>query len=353
MPLVKTVANDLIYPTGQNLLVAMMCHTGFNQEDSTIINKATIDNGYFHGYQYTMEKTFIIDFNTEFIKLIKDTDNIQKSHADYSLLDERGIIRVGSIIQKNTVLISKIVLINRKEEKYIDKSIFYKHDEPMEVDDVDVTYYNPQASIIESVKIRLKAYRTLLKGDKLSTRSGNKNILSKIMDPSEMPFTKDGIIPDMIVNPHSIPTRIVIGQLLEAVLGKLYINKCEVVDGTSFTNIDLNKVKEELESYGINGFGMEKMYCGRTGAQINCLIFFCPTYIQRLQKFAIDEVYAVAKGPVDDITFQPREGRGSGGGLRLGASLIISPKIVRRGIARYLMKIMKRLEIIWIACYLT
>ena len=108
-----------------------------------------------------------------------------------------------------------------------------------------------------------------------------------------MPFTKDGIIPDMIVNPHSIPTRIVIGQLLEAVLGKLYINKGEIVDGTSFTNIDLNKVKEELESYGMNGFGMEKMYCGKTGLPINCLIFFCPTYIQRLQKFAIDEVYVV------------------------------------------------------------
>ena len=87
------------------------------------------------------------------IKLINDSDNIQKSHADYSLLDERGIIRIGSIVQRNTVLISKVVLVNRKEDKYIDKSIFYKHDEPMEVDDVDVTYYNPQASIIESVKI--------------------------------------------------------------------------------------------------------------------------------------------------------------------------------------------------------
>jgi DNA-directed RNA polymerase beta subunit len=351
MPLVKTVANDIIYPSGQNLLVAMMCYSGFNQEDSTIINKATIDNGYFHGYQYTMEKTFITDFNTEFIKLIKDSDNIQKSHADYSLLDERGIIRVGSIVQRNTVLISKVVLVNRKEEKYIDKSIFYKHDEPMEVDDVDITYYNPQASIIESVKIRLKAYRTLLKGDKLSTRSGNKNILSRIMDPSEMPFTKDGIIPDMIVNPHSIPTRIVIGQLLEAILGKLYINKCEIVDGTSFTNIDLNKVKTELESFGINGFGMEKMYCGHSGCQITSLIFFCPTYIQRLQKFAIDEVYAVAKGPVDDITFQPREGRGSGGGLRLGNAIL--PKIVSRGIARYLIEIMNKHDAVcWLVYYI-
>ena len=318
MPLVKTVANDIIYPAGQNLLVAMMCYTGFNQEDSTIINKATIDNGYFHGYQYTMEKAFITDFNTEFIKLIKDTDNIQKTHADYSKLDERGIIRKGAIVERNTVLISKVVLIDRKEGKYVDKSIYYKHNEPMEVDDVDVTYYNPQANVIESVKIRLKAYRRLMKGDKLSTRSGNKNIVSKIMDPSEMPFTKDGVIPDMIVNPHSIPTRIVIGQLLEAILGKLYVNKGEVIDGTSFTNIDLNKVREELESYGINGFGMEKMYCGKTGLPINCLIFFCPTYIQRLQKFAIDEVYVVSKGPVDDITFQPREGRGQAGGLRIG-----------------------------------
>jgi DNA-directed RNA polymerase beta subunit len=331
MPLVKTITNDFLYPSGQNLMVAMMCYTGFNQEDSTIINRATVDAGFFHGYQYTIEKTLITDFNTEFIKLINDTDNIQKNHSNYSLLDERGVIRVGSIVERNTVLISKIVLIDKKENKYIDKSIYYKYNEPMEVDDVDVNYYNPTANIIESVKIRLKAYRILNKGDKLSTRSGNKNIVSCIMEPSEMPYNEKGIIPDMIVNPHSIPTRMVLGQLLESVIGKLGLEKGIITDGTSFSSINLELIKKELESYGITNFGMEKMTCGRTGILMNSLVFFCPNYIQRLQKFAIDESYVISKGAIDSVSGQPREGRSQQGGLRSTSR----SQIVRRSRATY------------------
>ena len=188
----------------------------------------------------------------------------------------------------------------------------------MEVDAIDITYYNPQENKIELVKIRLKAYRRLIKGDKLSTRSGNKNIVSLIMDPSEMPFTKTGIIPDMIVNPHSIPTRMVIGQLIESVLAKLYVHRGEHVDGTAFTDIDMKFIQKELEKFDVNGFGLEEMYCGKTGHKMKALIFFTPVFIQRLQKFAIDEVYAVSHGPIDQITFNPVDGKARHGGLRLG-----------------------------------
>ena len=317
-PLVKTITDDFNYPNGQNLMVAMMCYTGYNQEDSTIINRSVIDNGYFAGYMYSQESIKITDMNTEFIRRIRPSDNVKKSNADYRFLDEKGIIKIGTVIDHNTVLVCRLVLMNRKEEQYVDRSLIYHGDEPMEVDAVDITYYNPQENKIELVKVRLKAYRYLVKGDKLSTRSGNKNIVSSIMDPSEMPFTKTGIIPDMIVNPHSIPTRMVIGQLIESVLAKLYTHKGKQVDGTAFTNIDLKVIQKQLEGYGANGFGLEEMYCGKTGQKMKALIFFTPVFIQRLQKFAIDEVYSVSHGPIDQITFNPVDGKSRQGGLRLG-----------------------------------
>jgi DNA-directed RNA polymerase beta subunit len=318
-PVVKTIVNDLMYPNGQNLMVAMMCYSGFNQEDSTIVNKSLVDNGYLAGYNYTFYTIKITDFNTEFIRLITPADKVQKNAANYDLLDEQGVIRKGSIVTKNTVLVCKLVLVNRKENIYRDVSLIYHDEDTYEVDNVEVTYYNKLENKIEYIKVRLKTHRYILKGDKLSTRSGNKNIISYIMPPNEMPFLEStGEIPDMIVNPHSIPTRMVIGQLIESLMAKLYVRKCEQVDGTAFCNLDLKAIQQELEKYGLDGFGLERMVCGRTGRRINCMVFHCPVYIQRLQKFAFDEAYVVTRGPIDEITKQPKEGRQQSGGLKVG-----------------------------------
>lgn len=320
VPIVKTITSNLTYPNGINLMVAMMCYTGFGQEDSAIINKQTIDNGYMSGYHYSYTSVKITDHNIEFVRLSKPTDNVHKTNADYSYLDEKGIIKKGSIIGKNTVLISKLVLVNKKENKYVDKSEIYMSYEEVIIDDIEISYYNPQENEIELVKIRTKSYRKLLEGDKLSTRSGNKNIVSAIMNPADMPYTLNGEIPDMIVNPQGIPTRMCVGQLLESIFAKLAINKGQFIDGTAFTKFNVNRIKDELESNGMNSCGVEKMICGKTGHVINALVFYTPLYIQHIMKFALEEMYVINHngGPVDEVTHQPREGKTNNGGLKLG-----------------------------------
>jgi DNA-directed RNA polymerase II subunit RPB2 len=319
-PIIKTITSSLTYPNGVNLMVAMMCYTGYGQEDSCILNKSLIDNGYMAGYHYSYTSVKISDHNLEFIRLIKPTDNIHKTGADYTFLDENGVIKKGSIIGKNTVLISKLVLVNKKENKYSDKSEIYTSYETVIIDDIETSYYNPQENKIELVKIRTKSYRKILEGDKLSTRSGNKNIVSAIMNPADMPYTLNGEIPDMIVNPQGIPTRMCVGQLLESIFAKLAINKAQFIDGTAFTKFNVNNIKNELETMGLNSCGIEKMICGKTGHIINAFVFYTPLYIQHIMKFALEEMYVINHngGPVDEVTHQPREGKTNNGGLKLG-----------------------------------
>lgn len=316
-PLIPTLINDIVYPNGQNLVVAMMCHTGYNQEDSTIINKSTADKGYLAVTNYTYETVSVMS-NNETIRKGLPTDKIQTTTASKEFLDENGIIKKGSIIKNNTVLVSKLKLISSvgNDPSYTDQSLIYTGLETVEVDDI---YEVNRNNIVESVKVRLKSIRKIIPGDKLSTRSGNKNIVSVLLPESEMPYiARNGVIPDMIVNPHSVPTRMVIGQLIEAIYAKLATQKAQYIDGTVFSKVNVDEIRSQLSVYGINEFGLEKMVCGITGKIIESLIFVCPTYIQRLQKFAIDEIYIANRGPVDEITHQPKEGRSNSGGLKIG-----------------------------------
>jgi DNA-directed RNA polymerase II subunit RPB2 len=318
MPLLKTMMNNFMYPNGVNLMVAMMC-LGKNQEDSAIINKNLIDNGYMSGYFYTYVLVKITKISIEFIRPITD-EYINKTSSNDSLLDSRGIIKLGSYVTKNTVLVSKLVF-NQKENKYIDKSEIYMSNEPAIVDRIVVNYHNPHIKQIDSVKVKLKSYRRVIEGDKISTRSGNKNIISHIMNPADLPYTKDGgEVPDIIVNPQGIPTRMCIGQLLESLFSALALCKGEIIDGTSFSKFNIDSVTEELEKQGEDKYGLTKMINGTNGREIEADIFYTPLYIQHIMKFSIDEMYVIDndRGPVDEITRQPREGRQNQGGLRLG-----------------------------------
>ena len=321
IPLVKTITSNLTYPNGTNLMVAMMCYSGYNQEDSAIVNKSLIDNGFLVGYAYTYETIKVNDHNTEFIRRKKNTDILEHtSKANIDYLDDKGLIQIGSIIEKDTVLVSKLLLINKKENKFIDKSLIYTGNESAEVDDIEIVYYNPQENKIDLVKIRLKSFRKLIEGDKLSTRCGNKNIVSKIMNPSDMPYTFNGEIPDMIVNPQGIPTRMCVGQLLESIFAKLGIVTGKIMEGTAFSKFNVQNIIDQLENKGYNGFGLQKMICGRTGKIINALIFYTPVYIQHIMKFSLEEMYVINhdSGPKDEVTRQPREGKTNNGGLKLG-----------------------------------
>lgn len=320
-PLVKTITSNLTYPNGVNLMVAMMCYTGFGQDDSAIINRSVVDNGYMSSYNYSYSIVKITDHSTEFIRLSIPSESVYKSNSNYDYLDDKGIIIKGSVIANNTVLVSKLVSGNKKDDKkFIDKSEIYYGNELVIVDGIETSYYNPHCNIIESVKIRLKSYRKLFEGDKLSTRSGNKNIISSILNPADMPYTLSGEVPDLIVNPQGIPTRMCVGQLLESIFSKLAINKGQFIDGTAFSKFNIDAINSELNSIGIDKGGVEKMICGKTGHIIDAFIFYTPLYIQHIMKFALEEMYVINHngGPVDEVTHQPREGKSNNGGLKIG-----------------------------------
>jgi DNA-directed RNA polymerase beta subunit len=151
-----------------------------------------------------------------------------------------------------------------------------------------------------------------------SSRAGQKGVVGLCMRDSDMPFTKDGMRPSIIMNPHAIPSRMTIGQLNESHISNWCAAKGTHADATIFRKYDTETIAEELESMGLNRYGYHRLYNGITGEFIDCMIFMGPTYYQRLQKFVIDAVYSISHGPSDALTLQPLDGKSSGGGLRVG-----------------------------------
>ena len=151
-----------------------------------------------------------------------------------------------------------------------------------------------------------------------SSRHGQKGVAGILLRDSDMPFTEDGMRPSIIINPHAIPSRMTIGQLYEMQAGNYCAKKGTHIDATIFKKIDIDELSNELESIGMNKYGYHRLYSGITGEFIDCMIFMGPTYYQRLQKFVIDTIYSVGKGPSDVLSRQPLDGMASSGGLKIG-----------------------------------
>ena len=318
-PLVKTFTYDLIPSNGSNVIIAYASYGGDNQEDSVIVNQASVDRGLFNGafFRYEMiELKKGESFMNPDISITKNT----KPNASYEKL-ENGFIRKGSIIRYGDVMIGRVAKINRVETdqhvyQYIDRSIVYKLNEPAIIEDV-LTPRGVNDEIFCIVKLRYE--RPLRTGDKLSSRCGNKSIVATTLNQSDMPFTETGLTPDLIINPHSFPSRMTIGQLIETTVGKICARKGVITDGTSFLPVDHFKIREELLSIGYRYNGLERMYNGLTGEYFDSAIFIGPNFEQRIQKFVLDDEQVVAgSGPTDAITGQPLGGKHVQGGLRIG-----------------------------------
>ena len=326
-PLVRTIAYNWLVPNGLNAVVAYMVSGGYNQEDSAILSSAFIQRGAFAGAY----------FKTELAELEKGekfgnpdmtaTKNL-KPNASYAKLVD-GFVTVGAQVSKGDVLIGRFAAIQtggrRKERnaearsdgyEFLDRSIVYHSNEPATV--VDVAH--PRGpNDTEFGLVRLRYHRPLDVGGKLSSRSGNKSITALLLPPADMPYTEDGVTPDLIINPHSIPSRMVIGQMIETSLGQVCQEQGVVTDGTSFRPISVEDVAAELAAVGLRHNGRTRLFNGATGEHYDAAIFVGPTFHQRLQKFVEDDEYSVgAIGPTDALTGQPLEGRSARGGLRLG-----------------------------------
>ncbi|QJX71309.1 DNA-directed RNA polymerase subunit 2 [Faustovirus] len=315
-PIVRTFSDNFTYPNGTNCIVALCIYDAFNQEDSTDGNQTSIDRGMMNGSRFNFERTELAEKerfgNPDFAR----TMDIKRD-ASYEKI-ENGIIKEGSIVEKGDVLIVKTLQLQKPADRdksiYVDRSIVYKYEQPAYIDRVVVSR---NADEIQMCKVKLRESRPLIVGDKVASRTGNKGIVGKLMPGIDMLYDEDGMTPDLIVNAHSIPTRMAVNQIIECAMATIAVHEGVIVDGTQFIEQDIDGMMEKLEKYGLK-FGYKRLYNGRTGDAIDTLTFMGPTTYQRLMKFVIDDAYVVRNAPNNPLTHQPLEGKQQDGGLRLG-----------------------------------
>jgi DNA-directed RNA polymerase II subunit RPB2 len=327
-PLVDTRIMNMIQlnkiPSGSQLIVAIMTHTGYNQEDSLLLNKGSIDRG----------MALVTVYHTE-----KDEDK-QKINGDeeirckpdgsktkgmkmgnYNKVNSKGVIPENILIENRDIIIAKVTPIkeNRNDHtkviKYEDQSRMYK---TVEETYVDKNYIDRNGEGYNFAKVRLRAVRKPVIGDKFSSRHGQKGTVGNIIPECDMPFTSNGLKPDIIINPHAIPSRMTIGQLKETVLGKVLVELGLFGDGTSFGEYDVKNICDELIKLGYEAHGNELLYNGLTGEQHECSVFMGPVFYQRLKHMVNDKAHSRSIGPMVNLTRQPAEGRSRDGGLRFG-----------------------------------
>jgi len=326
-PLVDTRIMRMIkldeIPSGSPVIVAIMSYTGYNQEDSILINKGAIDRGLFSTTIYHTEKDEDKKINgDEEIRCKPDSTKTKgMKFGNYSKLNSKGVIPENSVIENRDIIIGKVMPIkeNRNDHtkviKYEDASKMHRTTEDSYVDK-NYTERNGDGYVI--CKVRIRTFRKPVIGDKLSSRHGQKGTIGNIIPEMDMPFTKSGQRPDIIINPHAIPSRMTIAQLKETLLGKILLELGLFGDGTSFGELDVYTIRNELLKLGYENNGNEVLYNGLSGEQIDSDIFIGPAFYQRLKHMVNDKQHSRSIGPMVNLTRQPAEGRSRDGGLRFG-----------------------------------
>jgi DNA-directed RNA polymerase II subunit RPB2 len=326
-PLVDTRLMNFIHlnqiPSGCQIHVAIMTHTGYNQEDSVLVNKGSIDRGLFSATIYHTEKDE--DKNIIRDEIIRCNPDKTKTKGikfgNYDKVNNQGFIPENSLVENRDVIIAKIVPIkeNRNDPtktiKYEDQSKTFRTTEETYI---DKNYTGRNGDGYNFAKVRVRIFRKPGYGDKFSSRHGQKGTCGNVIPECDMPFTKDGLRPDIIINPHAIPSRMTIAQLKETLLGKVLLELGMFGDGTSFGNLDIKTIVKELQKLGYEGYGNEVMYNGLTGEQLETSIFIGPVFYQRLKHMVSDKQHSRAIGPMVNLTRQPAEGRSRDGGFRIG-----------------------------------
>ena len=326
-PLVDTRVMNFLklnqIPSGTQIHVAIMTHTGYNQEDSVLINKAALDRGLFLATIYHTEKDE--DKNIIRDEIIRCKPDPIKTKGikfgNYDKINEQGFIPEDTLVENRDVIIAKTVPIkeNRNDPtktiKYEDQSKTFRTTEETYI---DKNYTGRNGDGYNFAKVRVRNLRKPVLGDKFSSRHGQKGTIGNIIDECDMPFTKDGMRPDLIINPHAIPSRMTIAQLKETLLGKVLIELGLFGDGTSFGNLNVVDICKELQNIGYESYGNEIMYNGLTGEQIETSVFFGPVFYQRLKHMVNDKQHSRSIGPMVNLTRQPAEGRSRDGGFRIG-----------------------------------
>jgi DNA-directed RNA polymerase II subunit RPB2 len=338
-------------PSGFNIVVAIMTYGGYNQEDSVMINRAALDRGLFRSifyrtYKDEEKKNQASGEEERFCK----PDTALTKHmklANYNKLGADGIVPENTFVDSDDILIGKVVPMRLRAvegaiaagvshsslasmsaaqaaaaveaaggKRFRDSSKMLRNNETGFVDKI---YRGRNGEGFMFVKIRVRSERTPTIGDKFCSRHGQKGTVGMILEPEDMPQTANGIVPDIIINPHCIPSRMTIAHLMETLMGRIGCEIGGIGDGSPFTDVSVDGLTKTLrDDLKLEPYTNEVLYCGTTGKQMPTSIFMGPIFYQRLKHMVDDKVHSRASGPLVMLTRQPAEGRARDGGLRFG-----------------------------------
>jgi len=326
-PIVRSFVYDTLnfYPAGQNLIVAIMVHEGYNMEDAIVFNRASIDRGvgrstYFRPYS-TIELNYAGGLKDQIVAPEKDIPGY-RTEESYKYLEDDGIAYPEAKMKEGEVVIGKtsppkflseareITIRTRKEN-----SIAIRQEEKGIVDMIIVTEDNEGNKVVQ---VRTRDIRNPELGDKFSAPHGQKGVIGLIVPENDIPFSTRGIKPDLIFNPHGIPSRMSVGYLIELLTGKIGSVKGEIMDGTAFSKRKVEDLEQQLRELGLSYDGKENMYDPVSGKMMTARIFISNMYYLKLKYMVSNKIHARGSGKVTLLTRQPVEGRAKGGALRLG-----------------------------------
>ncbi len=326
-PIVRSFVYDSLnlYPAGQNLVVAIMPFEGYNMEDAVVLNKASIDRGmgrstYFRPYTVT-ELQYAGGLSDEIVIPTKDVAGYRTENS-YRFLEDDGIAYPEADMKEGEVVIGKVTPpkflseardLNLQAKK--EASLAIRSEERGTVDAIFVTVDGEGNKIAQ---VRVRDSRLPEPGDKFSAPHGQKGVVGLVAESEDIPFTSRGVKPDLMFNPHGIPSRMSVGYMIELLAGKTGAITGKIIDGTPFTGQKVEELESQLRDLGFSFDGKEIMYSGITGKKLEAKIYIGNMYYLKLRRMVKNLLHARASGKVALLTRQPIEGRARGGGLRLG-----------------------------------
>ena len=333
VPIVNTKAMNLLgledRPAGQNCVVAVLPFDGYNIEDAIVLSKASVDRGLgrtFFFRIYDAEAKQYPGGMRDSFEIPNAEDNIRgyKGERAYRLLEDDGVVAAESLVKGGDILIGKTSPPRFMEEyREFESSGPYRRDtsigvRPSEAGVIDTIVMTQSNEGGKMYKIRARDMRIPEIGDKFASRHGQKGVLGMLAKAEDLPYTTEGMSPDVLINPHAFPSRMTVGMMMESVCGKAAAFRGKRFDGSAFVGEKMDEVKEVMDAHNFKYSGKETMYDGRTGKSFPVEVFIGVVYYQKLHHMVADKIHARARGQVQMLTKQPTEGRARGGGLRFG-----------------------------------